>query len=231
MTVNLKFIAPYGDVEDIYLHCFAPLIHLLPFVFPQQYDRNMYTFPFLCKVSCKGFFNSDMCVISNFQFTKGGSDNKAYNAQGLPKEIDVSFDITPLYNVMMLPDPIRHQFASFNTALNEYLAVLCGVDLTVRNFDLEKEMVKLEWNLDNTFSQYVISKYRNIIMEIGSVVTGAKGVGAQVEGMVDGIFDSNIAQSIGSALGLTMVNKNVSPLNDTTTRGGLTSYFDDPGAV
>jgi len=198
MTVNLKFVSPYGDTESIYLYCFAPLIHILPFAFPQQYDRNMYTFPFLVKATCKGFFNSDVCVMSNFQFTKGGPDNKSYNASGLPTEIDVSFDLTPMYSELMLPNPLQPKFASFNSALHEYLAVLSGIDLSRKNYDLEYETAKLTWGQDALLSAFITSAYRNTVNYFGDIGSAVMTGVAQGVGIYEGLTtDTGLAQSIG----------------------------------
>ncbi len=188
MSVTTRCISPYGDRESIYLYCIAPMIHLLPFAVPQQYDRNMYTFPFIAKVSCKGKFSSDIAVITNFRIKKGGPDDRSWSAEGLPTEIEISFDVTPMYSTLMLPNIANPLFASFNSSLHEYLAVTTGVDLTRKNFDLTRETMKLIYNTKSFKEAFQKSFERFLGNGIGGFTSDWIEAGEKFQGAVSGAF-------------------------------------------
>jgi hypothetical protein len=77
ISVGVKLVSPYGDVESRYLHIIVPLMHLLAMALPKQVDQDLYTFPFLVRAFCKGLFNCDMGVISDLRINRGGDDNPA----------------------------------------------------------------------------------------------------------------------------------------------------------
>lgn len=136
-----KFVSPSGDVESIFWNVFAPYFHLLPFILPQQIGSSldMYSYPFMCRAACKGLFNCPMGVLRGFRVNRGGSDNELWTNEGLPTEIEVQFEITPLYTKLMLSE--NHTFggpAKFikNTGLQEYIGTLTGVDMRLGELDL-----------------------------------------------------------------------------------------------
>ena len=137
-----KFISPAGDVESIFWNVIAPYFHLLPFVLPQQIGSSldMYSYPFMCKAACKGLFNCPMGVVRGFRVNRGGSDNELWTNEGIPTEIEVQFEITPLYTKLMLSEnnslggPAK--FIK-NTGLQEYVATLTGVDMRLGELDLK----------------------------------------------------------------------------------------------
>ena len=147
MSVSCRFVSLYGDVRSIYWNCLVPLAHLLPFGNPIQYSSNMYTYPFLVKATCKGVFSSDIAVISNMRVIKGGPDDRSYNlggnkneANGLPTEIEVQFDITPLYTKLMLSSSKKVWAAMNNTSLLEYLGTLTGLEMKKDSRDLKVQL-------------------------------------------------------------------------------------------
>lgn len=141
VTVNCKFISPSGDPESIFLHCIAPLNHILACAFPRQYSENMYRMPFVCKLYSKGWFNFDMAVISNVRVNKGGDDT-AWATNRLPTEIDVTFDVTALYSKMMITSTDNPLRAIGNYAMMEYLGSMCCLDLDKAQLNLKVEALK-----------------------------------------------------------------------------------------
>lgn len=132
-SCTCKFVSPYGDKESIFLKCYVPALFLLAMSLPKQISDNMYTYPFLVRVFQKGFFNTDLAVISNLQLTRGGTDDTSWTVDGLSTEIEARFDVTPLYSRLMATN-IRNPFLFLqNTALIEYLATMAGVDLKDNN--------------------------------------------------------------------------------------------------
>ncbi len=138
-----KFIATAGDVESIFWCELAPLAHLLPFVIPQQIGDSidMYSYPFLCRAYSKGQFNCPMGVVKGFRINRGGADGELWSNEGLPMEIEVQFEITPLYSKLMLSEGSSFNGSAVtkfikNTGLQEYVATLTGVDLRLGEWDL-----------------------------------------------------------------------------------------------
>lgn len=161
MNVSLKFISPYGDPLSIFLRLMVPTMHLLALTLPKQLAENMYTYPFIVRVFQKGWFNSDLAVISNLNIQRGGSDNTSWSVDGLPTEMDVSFDIVPLYSELMVSSSTKPFLALQNTALTEYLAVLTGVDLKVNNLAAKTKMAVMA--VTNKFSDIPTNLSRGVV--------------------------------------------------------------------
>lgn len=140
MTCSMKFVSIYGDKMSIFLRCYVPLLHILAMALPKQIAQNMYTYPFLVRVFQKGWFNSDLAVITNLRVIRGGQDNTSWTIDGLPTEIEVEFTVTPLYSDLMVTSS-KHPFLFLqNTSLTEYLATLCSIDLKVNNLSKKIEV-------------------------------------------------------------------------------------------
>ena len=142
--VSCRFISPSGDPEARFLNCLLPLCYLYPYVIPQQMaeSENMYTYPFLCRADVTGLFHSDLAVLSNLAIQRGGPDADAFTIDGLPFEIDVSFDITPLTSRLMVTTA-RHPIHFIrNNALQEYLGTMCGVSFTGDQMEIKAEVAK-----------------------------------------------------------------------------------------
>ena len=140
--VSCRFISPSGDPEARFLNCLLPLCYLYPYVIPQQMaeSENMYTYPFLCRANVTGLFHGDPAVLSNLSIQRGGSDADAFTIDGLPFEIDVSFDITPLTSRLMVTTA-RHPIHFIrNNALQEYLGTMCGVSFTGDQMEIKAEV-------------------------------------------------------------------------------------------
>ena len=132
-----RFISPSGDPEAIFINCYLPLCYLLPFVLPQMLSDNMYTYPFLARVNAKGLYHCDLAAITGLRIQRGGQDGTQWTADGLPFEIDVSFDITPLYSKLMVTNARHPILFLSNTALHEYLGAMVGVSFTGSSLELK----------------------------------------------------------------------------------------------
>lgn len=137
-----RFISPSGDPEAIFLNCFLPLCYLLPYVLPQMLSDNMYTYPFLARVNAKGLYHCDLAAITNLRIQRGGQDGTQWTADGLPFEIDVSFDITPLYSKLMVASARHPILFLSNTSLHEYLGAMTGVSFTGDSIKLKLATVQ-----------------------------------------------------------------------------------------
>jgi len=141
-SCTCKFVSPYGNKESIFLRCYMPAMFLLAMSLPKQISDNMYTYPFLTRVFQKGYFNTDLSVISNLQLTRGGSDETAWTVDGLSTELEARFDVTPLYSRLMATN-CRNPFLFLqNTALIEYLATMAGVDLKDNNLTAKMNIAR-----------------------------------------------------------------------------------------
>ena len=127
---SCRFISPSGDPEAIFLNCYLPLAYLLPYVLPQMLSDNMYKYPFLCRFNATGLCHCDLAAITNLQIQRGGQDGTCFTAVGLPFEIDVSFDVTPLYSKLMVTSSRHPILFLSNTSLLEYLRAICGISFT-----------------------------------------------------------------------------------------------------
>lgn len=163
-----KFISPAGDVESIFWNVLAPYFHLMPFVLPQQVGTtiDMYSYPFMCRATCKGLFNCPMGVVRGFRINRGGSDNELWTNEGLPTEIEVQFEITPLYSKLMLSsNNTAANTAKFikNTGLQEYIGTLTAVDIRLGELDLKITTalsLTRGWfnNIPDSIVQYALNK-------------------------------------------------------------------------
>lgn len=155
-SINIKLRSPDADPFSLYMNILVPLIHLICLAAPQQMGVNAYKSPFLVRGYYKGFFNIDMGIITSMSITKG--DQGKWTSVGLPTEIDVSFDLKDLYQMLTITqgsNPI--QFLS-NTSLMDYLANLCGINIAkpdiLRSIDLYVNLVGnniLDNRADKTF--------------------------------------------------------------------------------
>ena len=146
-TCSCRFISPSGDPEAIFLNCYLPLCYLLPYVLPQMLSDNMYTFPHLARVNCSGLFHCDLAAVTSLKIQRGGQDGTCWTADGLPFEVDVSFDITPLYSKLMVTGAQHPILFMSNSALHEYLGAMCGVSFLEPNLDTKiNVLLAMGWN-------------------------------------------------------------------------------------
>lgn len=163
-----KFISPAGDVESIFWNVIVPYFHLMPFILPQQIGSSidMYSYPFMCRATCKGLFNCPMGVVRGFRINRGGSDNELWTNEGLPTEIEVQFEITPLYTKLMLSENNTLAGAAKfikNTGLQEYIGTLTAVDTRLGELDLKITTalsLARGWfnNIPDSIVQYALNK-------------------------------------------------------------------------
>lgn len=162
-SVTCRFISPSGDREAIFLNCFLPLAYILPFVLPQMLSDNMYRYPFVAKVDVPSLVHCDLAAVTGLRIQRGGADGNAFTIDGLPFEIDVNFDITPLYSKLMVTGANHPYLFMSNTALHEYLGSMCGVSFTGDQTTLKMAVVKAllasSTNWENIGSSIIRSYY------------------------------------------------------------------------
>ena len=131
-SCEFKFISPDPSPLSIYLNVLVPLFHLICLTCPQSVvsNPNGYTNPYLVRAIYKGFFNIDMGIITDMSVTKG--DECQWTREGLPSAINVSIDIKDLYQAMSITPSSMSDWSYdtiSNTALMDYIANLCGINI------------------------------------------------------------------------------------------------------
>ena len=159
INCECSFAAIYGDEESIYLNSIMPYLHLLAFVLPHQVKTSleMYTYPFIVKAYCRGLFNVEMGVITNFNVSRGGSDNALWSFNGPAELISCNFTVTPLItNLVMTPDDYGLAWIMKNKGLQEYISAITAFDARNDKYDLALD-IAASW-----MTSSVVSKFRNI---------------------------------------------------------------------
>jgi len=131
-SCKFKFIAPDPSKLSVYLNVIVPLLHLLALVAPQTVEANPngYTNPFLVRAIYKGFFNVDMGIITSMSVNKGAECQ--WTPDGIPTSIEVDISIKDLYSAMSVTatNSTSWKYDTLNnTALMDYLANLCGINI------------------------------------------------------------------------------------------------------
>lgn len=132
-NVSIKLISPDTSNLSVYLNVIVPLLHLLGLVAPQsiKLNPNGYANPFLVRAIYKGFFNIDTGIITDMSVSKGAECQ--WTPEGIPTSINVSLSIKDLYNVMGITKTDSTHDWKFdtlnNTALMDYIANLCGINI------------------------------------------------------------------------------------------------------
>ena len=156
-NVSIKLDTPDADPLSVYLNIFVPLCHILAFCLPRSAGKNVYVSPFLIRAYYKSMFNIDMGIVTSCSITKGNQGS--WTQDGLPTEVTVNLTIKDLYDVMSL--------AVFNNEGNlesekvttnnvdlvlanpgqiDYLATMCGVNISEPNFGRYLKLMWLTYN-------------------------------------------------------------------------------------
>lgn len=131
-SCEFKLVSPDPSPLSIYLNILVPLFHLLGFVCPQSLasNPNGYTNPFLVRAIYKGFFNVDMGIITDMSVTKGAECQ--WTPEGIPTSMNISITIKDLYQAMSITPTSSGEWkydTLNNTALMDYIANLCGINI------------------------------------------------------------------------------------------------------
>ena len=142
ISCSLKFLSPYGNPKSVFLWCLVPVCHLFALALPKQLSDSMYSYPYIIKVFQKGWFNSNLAVITSINLVRGGSDDTSWSSAGLATEWTVNFEITPLYSQLTMPSTDHPLLFMKNDGLIDYLGNLCGFDLKANNLDVKVNLLK-----------------------------------------------------------------------------------------
>ena len=147
--ISMKLRTPDCDTLSWYLNICVPMIHLIAMAAPRQLSGNGYASPFLVRAFYKGLFNIDTGMIDQLSFTKGR--DSAWNADGLPTEVDVTMSIKDMYNVLFISglksandqngsDLLQSKYILKNTGMMDYLSNLCGINVSQPELSRTLEM-------------------------------------------------------------------------------------------
>lgn len=175
-TAEFKLVSPDPSPLSIYLNILVPLFHLLGFVCPQSIasNPNGYTNPFLVRAIYKGFFNVDMGIITDMSVTKGAECQ--WTPEGIPTSMNISITIKDLYQAMSITPTSSGEWkydTLNNTALMDYIANLCGINIYKPEVTRMIEM----WYMNNFYNRAadlfqtniwggIQNKVQNLIMGI-----------------------------------------------------------------
>lgn len=123
VSINFEFISPYGDPLSVFHYVMVPFLSLLCYAMPRQAADNGYVSPFFVRADVPGFFTSDLALISDFSWTRGGNQG-IWTKDGLPRAIAGSFTLADLYPYLAMTK--RLSFLSANPNYTSFLNSLSG---------------------------------------------------------------------------------------------------------
>ncbi len=123
-SVSLSFVSPYGDPLSIFKYVYVPFCALLCFGLPRQAAENGLVSPFFIRADIPGMATSDLAIVSDISWTKGGSAN-LWTKDGLPRAIDVQLTIQDLYPYLAMTK--RFSFLSANPSFTVFLDNMAGM--------------------------------------------------------------------------------------------------------
>lgn len=169
--ISMKLRTPDADVLSWYMNIGVPMIHLICLVAPHQLGANGFQSPFLVRGWYKGFFNCDMGIITDMDISKG--DKGKWTLDGLPTEVDISFTIKDLYQILTITSDKKISDLLANTALLDYIANMCGINVAKPDLDRAIDLM-----------------YLTIKNKVNDVITfdGFIGVENALTNMVNSIF-------------------------------------------
>jgi len=177
-SCSFKLSTPDADDFSWFMNIGVPLIHLVCLTAPRQLTTNSFQSPFLVRAYSKGFMNVDMGVISSLSITKG--DRCKWNLNGLPMEIDIGLEIEDLYSIMSINKSDDMNLSDYlkNTAMMDYLANLCGININKPDFWRHLDMIvdfKMGKDSKLNLSRDVKNLFLNMGQSVDNFVAGIYG--------------------------------------------------------
>lgn len=124
INLSFSFVSPYGDPLSIFKYVYVPFFALLSFAMPRQAAENGLVSPFLVRCDIPGVVTSDLAMISDITWTKGGA-NSLWTKDGLPRAIDVQITVSDLYPFLAMSK--RISFLSANPSYAVFLDNMSGM--------------------------------------------------------------------------------------------------------
>lgn len=176
-SVTLKLRTPDNDLLSWYLNIYVPLCHLVALTAPRQVSSdvaNGYMSPFLIRAYLKGAFNCDCGIVTSLSISRGKEGSWTVN--GLPTEVDVNMSFKDLYSMIILTQSDKTSWFMANTALMDYIACNCGVNINEPDiqrqltmyFSLKKnQYLQLPNRTWGMFTQELSNKISNMYSKFG----------------------------------------------------------------
>ena len=132
-TYNIDLVTPYGNVMSWMMNITIPLCMLLAGVLPRSVGKSAYTAPFLCQIFDRGRCQIRLGIIESLSISRGTGD-LAFDTQGRPLAVKVSFKVKDLSSIMHMPVSSGELLKADMTmdednTLADYLAVIAGQDI------------------------------------------------------------------------------------------------------
>jgi hypothetical protein len=125
MNFTFNFVSPYGDPLSIFQYVYVPFFSLLAMAMPRQAAENGLVSPFFVRADIPGWITSDLALITDVTWQKGGSDGTLWTKDKLPRAISGSFTVTDLYPY--LSSVKRLSFLSANPSFTVFLDNMAGL--------------------------------------------------------------------------------------------------------
>jgi hypothetical protein len=121
---DFNFVSPYGDPLSIFQYVYVPFLSLLTFILPRQVRENGFVSPFFVRADVPGLVTSDLALITDISWTKGG-ENNLWTKDKLPRAISGSFTVTDLYPYLAMVK--RLSYMSANPSYTVFLDNMAGL--------------------------------------------------------------------------------------------------------
>jgi hypothetical protein len=125
INFTFNFTSPYGDPLSIFQYVYVPFFSLLSFAMPRQAAENGLVSPFFVRADIPGWMTSDLALVTDVTWTRGGPDGTLWTKDKLPRSISGSFTITDLYPYLAAVK--RISFLSANPSFTVFLDNLAGL--------------------------------------------------------------------------------------------------------
>ena len=147
VSYTMKLIRPYGNIISEMQNIHIPLAMILAGGLPLSTGKASYTSPFLCQLFDRGIMQTRLGIIKNISVSRGTA-NLPFTNRGNVTSIDVTFTVEDLSSLMHMPISNGSLFQSDMSAdddnlLQDYLAVLAGMDVYSQVFMLPKAKIRI----------------------------------------------------------------------------------------
>lgn len=184
-TYNIDLVTPYGNVMSWMMNITIPLCMLLAGALPRSVGKSSYTSPFLVQIFDRGRCQIRLGMIESLSITRGTGD-LAFDTQGRPLAVKVSFKVKDLSSIMHMPVSSGQLLKADMTLdedniLADYLAVIAGQDMYSQIYPMSKARlnaakVLMSWQKLGS-AAFWAAKTRDILTSgilspIGAVIEG-----------------------------------------------------------
>jgi len=150
INISFNFVSPYGDPLSIFQYVYVPFFALMTFVLPRQAAENGFVSPFFVRADVPGLITSDLAIITDLTWTKGGEAGDLWTKDRLPRAISGSFTITDLYPYLAMVK--RFSFLSANPSYTVFLDNMAGLGVNFNGEDASDSLNEYWNNLINRVS-------------------------------------------------------------------------------